>query len=78
GFKLHLVISECSDVLAFTLTPGNVDDRTPVPKLATALFGKPFGEGGPSGRRNTSGNWSVRLSAIRAIMPTLVTCATPS
>jgi hypothetical protein len=31
GFKLHLVINECGEVLAFTLTAGNVDDRKPVP-----------------------------------------------
>jgi len=39
GFKLHLVVNEHGEALAFTLTPGNVDDRKPVPKLAKALFG---------------------------------------
>jgi Transposase DDE domain len=46
GFKLHLVINEHGEVLAFALTPGNVDDRKPVPKLAKALFGKLFGDKG--------------------------------
>jgi hypothetical protein len=46
GFKLHLVINERGEVLAFTLTPGNVDDRKPVPKLVKALFGKLFGDKG--------------------------------
>jgi hypothetical protein len=46
GFKLHLVINEYGEVLAFTLTPGNVDDRKPLPKLAKALFGKLFGDKG--------------------------------
>jgi hypothetical protein len=46
GFKLHLVINECGDLLAFTLTPANVDDRKPVPKLVKALFGKLFGDKG--------------------------------
>lgn len=46
GFKLHLVINESGEVLAFTLTPANVDDRKPVPKLAKALFGKLFGDKG--------------------------------
>ena len=46
GFKLHLVINQHGEVLAFTLTPGNVDDRKPVPKLARALFGKLFGDKG--------------------------------
>lgn len=46
GFKLHLVVNDCGEVLAFTLTPGNVDDRKPVPKLVKALFGKLFGDKG--------------------------------
>ena len=46
GFKLHLVINDMGEVLACTLTPGNVDDRTPVPKLAKHLFGKLFGDRG--------------------------------
>jgi Transposase DDE domain len=46
GFKLHLVINEHGEILAFALTPGNVDDRKPVPKLAKALFGKLFGDKG--------------------------------
>jgi hypothetical protein len=46
GFKLHLVINEYGEVLAFTLTAGNVDDRKPVPKLVKALFGKLFGDKG--------------------------------
>jgi hypothetical protein len=46
GFKLHLVINDAGDILAFTLTPGNVDDRKPVPKLVQALFGKLFGDKG--------------------------------
>lgn len=46
GFKLHLVINEYGEVLAFTLTPGNVDDRKPVPKLVKRLFGKLFGDKG--------------------------------
>jgi len=46
GFKLHLVVNERGELLSFCLTPGNVDDRRPVPKLATDLFGKLFGDKG--------------------------------
>lgn len=46
GFKLHLVINDQGELLAFYLTPGNVDDRKPVPKLAERLFGKLFGDKG--------------------------------
>jgi transposase len=40
GFKLHLVINECGELLTCQITPGNVDDRTPVPILCKHLFGK--------------------------------------
>lgn len=46
GFKLHLVVNDQGELLAFHLTPGNVDDRKPVPKLAKGLFGKLFGDRG--------------------------------
>lgn len=46
GFKLHLVINECGELLAFHLTAGNVDDRKPVPSLCKELWGKLFGDKG--------------------------------
>jgi hypothetical protein len=46
GFKLHLVVNHQGDLLAFCLTPGNVDDRHPVPKLAKGLLGKLVGDKG--------------------------------
>ena len=46
GFKLHLVINDRGELLNVMLTPGNVDDRKPVPKLVRELFGKLFGDKG--------------------------------
>jgi len=46
GFKLHLVVNDQGELLTFTLTPGNVDDRAPVPRFAARLFGKLFGDKG--------------------------------
>lgn len=46
GFKLHLVVNERGELLQFCITPGNVDDRKPVPHLAKKLFGKLFGDKG--------------------------------
>lgn len=40
GFKLHLVVNDCGELLACQITPGNVDDREPVPALSRRLFGK--------------------------------------
>jgi hypothetical protein len=46
GFKLHLVVNDQGELLQFCITPGNVDDRKPVPRLAKKLFGKLFGDKG--------------------------------
>jgi hypothetical protein len=46
GFKLHLVINDQGELLAFCLTPGHVDDRRPVKKLVRKLWGKLFGDRG--------------------------------
>ena len=48
GFKLHLVINHHGQIVAFLITPGNVDDRNPevVKKLTKKLFGKLFGDRG--------------------------------
>lgn len=46
GFNLHLVINDSGELLALRLTPGNTDDRRPVPQLVKELFGKLFGDKG--------------------------------
>jgi hypothetical protein len=46
GFKLHLLIKDLGEVLACYLTPANVDDRRPVPRLVRGLRGKIFGDRG--------------------------------
>ena len=46
GFKLHLVVNERGEILNVILTPGNVDDRKPIPDLLKGLFGKFFADRG--------------------------------
>ncbi len=46
GFKLHVVVSDCGELLSWFITPGNTDDRKPVPRLARRLWGKLFGDKG--------------------------------
>lgn len=46
GFKLHLVVNDRGELLAFCLTRGNVDDRRPVSRLVGRLFGRLFGDRG--------------------------------
>lgn len=46
GFKLHLIINERGELLSVQLTPGNVDDRSPLRKMAFRLVGLLFGDKG--------------------------------
>lgn len=46
GFKLHLVFNDRGEIVTFTLTPGNVDDRKPLPQFARRLSGKLVGDRG--------------------------------
>ncbi|SRR5258706_9233031 len=40
GLKLHLIVNDRGEILACQITPGNIDDRKPVPALCKRLFGK--------------------------------------
>jgi len=40
------VVNDCGELLAFQVTPGNTDDRKPVPRLVKGLTGKLFGDRG--------------------------------
>lgn len=46
GFKLHLIVNDKGGLVRALVTPGNVDDRNPVPKMTANLFGKLFGDKG--------------------------------
>lgn len=46
GFKLHLIINEKGEILAFQLTPGNASDLSVVSTLSKKIFGKLFGDKG--------------------------------
>ena len=48
GFKLHFVINHYGEIVNFTITPGNVDDRDSdvINHITKNLFGKLFGDRG--------------------------------
>ncbi len=46
GFKLHIIINQLGELLAFKLTPGNVSDSKMTEPLSKKLFGKLFGDKG--------------------------------
>lgn len=67
GFKLHLVVNDQGELLAFQLTPGNVDDRKPVPKLAERLYGKLFGDKGYLSKKLFAELWAQDVQLITPI-----------
>lgn len=46
GFKIHLIVSDTGEILAWQISLGNVDDRKPVPNMTKRLWGKLFGDRG--------------------------------
>ncbi len=46
GCTLHVVINHQGELLACQVTPGNTDDRRPVPTLAKRLWGRLFADKG--------------------------------
>ena len=45
-YGLHLVINEQGEILDVELTPGNTDDRRPLPKFAEGLHGNLYADRG--------------------------------
>ena len=46
GFKLHAIINSQGELVRIKLTPGNTDDRKPIPDMCKGLFGLLFGDKG--------------------------------
>jgi len=46
GLKLHIIVNENGELIAFCITSGNTDDRVPVRNMSKEIFGKLFGDKG--------------------------------
>jgi len=46
GFKLHAIINSKGELLSIKLTPGNVDDRKPMPEMCQGLHGQVYADKG--------------------------------
>lgn len=64
GFKLHLIINEQGELLACQITPGNTDDRVPVPTLTQNLWGRLFGDKGYISQKLWEELWSNKIKLI--------------
>lgn len=67
GFKLHLVVNDRGEILDFQVTPGNVDDRRPIPDLVKRLFGKLFGDKGYLSKALQENLWERGVQLITTI-----------
>jgi len=50
GFKLHAIINSQGELLRVKLTPGNTNDRRPLPEMCKGLRGLLFGDKGYVGK----------------------------
>lgn len=54
GFKFHLIINQLGQLMSFSLTPGNVDDRKPLAWLFKRLTGTAAGDRGYISQEKTA------------------------
>ena len=71
GFKLHLIVSDQGELLAAFLTPGNTDDREPLPQITQDLFGKLFGDRGYISQKLFEQLFAQGLELITSIRKTM-------
>ena len=51
GFQLHLIVNQAGQLLAFKVTIGNVNDRTPLKDLCQGLTGNLLADKGSLGKQ---------------------------
>ncbi len=64
GFKLHIIVNECGELLSFKVTKGNTNDRVPVKELCKNLTGKLFGDKGYIGKKLFEELWEDGVQLI--------------
>ncbi len=67
GFKLHRVVNDRGELLAFRITPSNVDDRQPLLELTQGLTSKLFGDRGYLSQQLFRTLWSQGLQLITKV-----------
>ena len=67
GFKLHLICNHKGELISCHITPGNVDDRSPVRKMSKDMHGKLFGDKGYISKRLFDELFSRGLQLITGI-----------
>jgi len=67
GFKLHLICDHRGELVSCQITPGNVNDRSPIPEMTKDLFGKLFGDKGYISKKLFDALFSRGLQLITGI-----------
>jgi len=69
GFKLHLLVNEFGDIVAFNFTPGNIDDRDEnvIAKLTKNITGKLIGDKGYLSKKLFQKLWERDIQLITKI-----------
>jgi hypothetical protein len=60
GFKLHIIVNEIGELLAFQITRGNTHDQVPVRSLCKGISGRLFGDKGYLGKKLFADLWQPR------------------
>lgn len=67
GLKLHVVINSLGEIMNFTITKGNIDDRFVVENLTENLIGKLFADKGYISSKLFKTLWQAGLHLIHAV-----------
>lgn len=74
GFKLHMIFNTKGDIVRLTITPGNVNDRKPVPHMAKGLIGKLIGDKGYLSKSLFQNLFSQGITLITKIRKNMKNC----
>ena len=77
GFKLHLVINDKGELMAFQITAANVDDRKPAVNLVKTLIGKLIGDKGYISQKLFSDLFKQGLTLITKVKKNMKNCFMP-
>jgi len=67
GFKLHLIIDDQGELVAFFVSPGNLDDRKGLREMAKFIKGKLFGDKGYISKELQETLWEQGIQLITKI-----------
>jgi hypothetical protein len=67
GFKLHLMVNDAGELLAFRVTTAEVNDQVPVGRMAKGLWGQLFGDRGYISKALREALWAQGLALITCL-----------